>query len=625
MFGLRKKVILLIIIDLTAVLASLLLATWIRADFSFETMSTYGYYYHIFPLFIFVHAIVLFLTKMHKTTLVAASIDEAILIATDNFIATAVMYLLKVVGIIDFPGSIMLMHFLIITAMTGFIHFSYRILRAVQNRYLRKPDSSSKRAVLIYGAGKAGRLLAKEIAQNDSYDFKIVGYIDDAQDLTNQHINGHRILGTGEELPKIVQKYQVDELIIAMPGANRDVVRYVTQTALKAKIKNLTMMSTSALLDNSNLKKTLRKVEIKDLLNRQEIRFNNEEIYEKMKGKTILITGAGGSIGSELVRQLFGYDPQKLVLFDISETGLYAIQQELAFKQRTNNIESNVEIVSLIGSIRDYDRLETVFSEHNFDYVFHAAAHKHVPLMETSPQEAIKNNIFGTRNLIKLSNKYKIKEFINISTDKAVNPTNVMGATKRFIEMMLQSQITGKNRSKFVAVRFGNVLGSNGSVIPLFEKQIAAGGPVTVTHPDIIRYFMTIPEAVSLVLQSAVYADNGNVFVLDMGEPVKIRELAERMIELSGYEVDKDIKIEYIGLRPGEKLYEELLMEEEGMEKTANNLIYIAPPMSWSREYIRESLKKLRIAVAEYNQQEIIQVLEEIVPTFNHDSNESET
>lgn len=366
----------------------------------------------------------------------------------------------------------------------------------------------------------------------------------------------------------------------------------------------------------AGVRRNLREINIEDLLGRNEIQLQNSELEQLIESKRILVTGAGGSIGSELVRQLIRYNPATIVMMDISENSLYELQQELNIKRKDGLINQTTSFYPIITSIRDLKGLDMVFEKGKFDVIFHAAAHKHVPLMETMPSEAVKNNIFGSHNMIELAKKYKVETFVSISTDKAVNPTNVMGATKRFVEKMIQAEREGCC-TKFVAVRFGNVLGSNGSVIPVFKKQIASGGPLTVTHPEIIRYFMTIPEAVSLVLQAATYGEGGEIFVLDMGDPVKILDLAEKMITLAGYKPYEDIDIKFTGLRPGEKLYEELLMDEEGLGQTPNPLIKVAEPMHIKREEILRDLEKLRrVMNDDITRGQVITVLQEVVHTF---------
>ncbi|QIK70024.1 polysaccharide biosynthesis protein [Erysipelothrix sp. HDW6C] len=422
-------------------------------------------------------------------------------------------------------------------------------------------------------------------------------------------------------LNKVIDQHSVDEIIVAMPSASIEKQKEVLARVYKTGFPVKTVTSSEVLISNPSLKNSLKDVDILDLLQRKEIDLDDSEIRKSIHGKSVLVTGAGGSIGSELVRQILKHEPTEITLIDISENGVYALQQEIVRKTREGLINDAIKVNVYIASIREYDSLERIFAQHNFDLVFHAAAHKHVPLMETSPQEAIKNNIFGTKNLIDCCNKFKVERLVNISTDKAVNPTNVMGATKRFIEMMLQSQ---KNTdTKFVAVRFGNVLGSNGSVVPLFKKQIKNGGPVTVTHPDIVRYFMTIPEAVSLVLQAETFAKGGEIFVLDMGEPVKILDLAENIITLTGYKPYVDIKIEFTGLRPGEKLYEELLMAEEGLMKTENELIFTAKPIVFEQEDIMNKLEILKNVVdSKHDRGEIIEALQTVVTTYTPEDNE---
>ncbi len=517
---------------------------------------------------------------------------------------------------------ICLMHIFIL-----FIRVSWRI---VYRRYVIADSVTSnnytdkaKTNILIYGAGSAGTFIANEIEKNPIYNWNIIGYVDDNEKLTSGTINGITVLGTGADLQVLVKKYSIEEIIVAMPSSKRYVRQSVIEKAVKTGVRVKNLASSQVLLSGNSLKKSLQEVEVSDLLGRPEIVISDTNIKGIITEKSILITGSGGSIGSELVRQIVKYKPKMLVLLDINETGLYEIQQEILRAMREGSVSNEIQVEVLVATIRDEKRLNSIFRKYQFDIIFHAAAHKHVPLMETSPHEAIKNNIFGTFNLINLANKYEVKQFVNISTDKAVNPTNVMGATKRYIEMMLQSQI-GFTKTNYCAVRFGNVLGSNGSVIPLFKKQIAEGGPVTVTHKDIIRYFMTIPEAVSLVLQAATYAKGGEIFVLDMGKPVKILTLAEQLISLSGFEPYKDIDITFTGLRPGEKLFEELLMSEEGLRITDNSLIYIATPNNFDFEELTKQVSSLKESIDSITSEKLIERLSDLIPTFNHQPNENE-
>ncbi|MDE8328888.1 nucleoside-diphosphate sugar epimerase/dehydratase [Erysipelothrix rhusiopathiae] len=505
---------------------------------------------------------------------------------------------------------------IIITGLNVLLQLAVRfVVRYYYDKKERVAIKGKKlQSILIYGAGSAGQMILNEISRNNEYGYKVIGFIDDNPNLKNSIIYSVPVLGCNDDIEKVVKKHEVECVFVAMPSQPLNIQKEIINKLVKIGVDVKTVESAQKLIQNKNLKNSLRKIEISDLLNRPEIIIDDVEIFKNLDGQRVLITGAGGSIGSELVRQVVKYSPKSLTLVDINENGLYDIQQELRIMER-EGIIPKINVSAIITSVRDQTSLEKVFKNTNPTIVFHAAAHKHVPLMEDAPEEAIKNNIFGTFNVIQTSIKYKVEKVINISTDKAVNPTNIMGATKRFNEMMLQAFDKCSN-TKFVAVRFGNVLGSNGSVVPLFRKQIEQGGPVTVTHPDIIRYFMTIPEAVSLVLQAATYADGGEIFVLDMGEPVKILSLAEKVIELSGYVPYKDIEIKFTGLRPGEKLYEELLMAEEGLQKTPNDLIHIANPINYEIDAIKKSLLTLKQAVD--GEMDVYDAIKETVPTYSN-------
>ena len=471
----------------------------------------------------------------------------------------------------------------LIVAMSA-SRFMYRLLRQLINEYRH---TSEQLKIMIIGAGEATSVLMREISNSRYLDnSKVVCIIDDDLGKVGKYIRGVKIVGTRDHIKEYARYYDIDEIIFAIPSAStkdkREILNICKETSCNLKI----LPGVYQMVDGEINIKDLRNVDVLDLLGRDPVKVDIESIMGYVKDKTVLVTGGGGSIGSELCRQLVSHKPKCLVIFDIYENNAYDIQQELKIKYPDANV------VTLIGSIRNTSRLESVFEQYKPDIVYHAAAHKHVPLMEVSPNEAIKNNVVGTWNVAKMADKYGVKKFVMISTDKAVNPTNVMGATKRICEMIIQS-FNEKSKTDFVAVRFGNVLGSNGSVIPLFKRQIEAGGPVTVTHPDIIRYFMTIPEAVSLVLQAGAYAKGGEIFILDMGEPVKIDDLAKNLIRLSGYTLGVDMEIKYTGLRPGEKLYEELLMNEEGMQDTDNKLIHIGRPIEFDKEHFYEKLEEL--------------------------------
>lgn len=468
------------------------------------------------------------------------------------------------------------------------IRFSKRIYIAVRYSFSRK--NKNKVRAMIVGGGNAGTMLIREIQSTDKIMYLPVCVIDDDQTKIGKSINNVKIIGKTDEIPAYAEKYAIDEILIAMPAAPKAEIKRVFDICENTKCKVKTLPGIYQIVNGDASVTALREVQISDLLGRDQIKVNLDEIMGYIENRVVLVTGGGGSIGSELCRQIATHNPKQLIILDIYENNAYDIEQEL--KRR----HPELNLLTLIASIRDVGKLNDVFKKYSPEIVFNAAAHKHVPLMETSPNEAVKNNVLGTLNVARCADKFGSKVFVQISTDKAVNPTNIMGATKRICEMIIQTIGKHSRNTKFVAVRFGNVLGSNGSVIPLFEKQIAEGGPVTVTHRDIIRYFMTIPEAVSLVLQAGAYAQGGQIFVLDMGEPVKIYDLAYNLIKLSGLEPNVDIEIKCTGLRPGEKLFEERLMDEEGMQKTPNGLISIANPIELDERNLWETLEKLRVS-----------------------------
>ena len=464
--------------------------------------------------------------------------------------------------------------------------------------------------VMIVGAGSAGIMLLNDIRGTDARkEYKVCCFIDDDKEKIDRDIRGVKVVGGCDTIEENVKKYNIDEIIFAVPSCPADVRADILAVCSRACRVVKTLPSVQEIVDGAVSVRDLASVSPEDLLGREPVKLNMKKVEEFIKGKVVMVTGGGGSIGSELCRQIASKGPKTLIIFDIYENNAYDIQNEL---KRIYGAE--LELVTLIGSVRDAARVEAVMNEYRPDIVYHAAAHKHVPLMEDSPREAVKNNVFGTLNVVRAADKFGVKRFIMISTDKAVNPTNVMGATKRICEMIIQSY-DRHSETEYTAVRFGNVLGSNGSVIPLFKKQIENGGPVTVTHPDIIRYFMTIPEAVSLVLKSGVDAKGGQIFVLDMGKPVKILTLAENIIRLSGYVPYKDIDIVFTGLRPGEKLYEEMLMSEEGLTKTANKRIYIGHPIMFDEDAFRQNLDELR-QVAFGDEGDIREMIHKIVPTY---------
>jgi len=487
--------------------------------------------------------------------------------------------------------------------------FMYRMIRTVLNKYRNIKTSNN---VMIIGAGEATNVIMREI-QNSSYlaNSNIACIIDDDRRKVGKYIRGVKVIGTRDKIKEAAKLYDIDEIIFAIPSASNEVKRDILNICKETDCTLKILPGVYQMVDGEINVNSIRNVDVLDLLGRDPIEVDIESIMGYVKDKVIMVTGGGGSIGSELCRQLVSHKPKQLIIFDIYENNAYDIQQEL----KINYPDANV--VTLIGSIRNVSRLESVFAQYKPDIVYHAAAHKHVPLMEVSPDEAVKNNVVGTWNVARMADKYGVKKFVMISTDKAVNPTNVMGATKRICEMIVQTY-NEISKTDFVAVRFGNVLGSNGSVIPLFKRQIEAGGPVTVTDPNIIRYFMTIPEAVSLVLQAGAYAKGGEIFILDMGEPVKIDDLAKNLIRLSGYTLGVDMEIKYTGLRPGEKLYEELLMKEEGLQETDNKLIHIGKPIEFDKENFFDNLEKLK-EEAYSETGNIRESLKKVVDTYHPD------
>ncbi len=492
--------------------------------------------------------------------------------------------------------------------------FSYRFFRGLKHKQQNKKNLIS---VMVIGAGEAANLIIKEIVNSNFSTMVIKCIIDDDRGKWGRYIQGIKVVGGRDKIVECADIYEVDEIIVAMPSAPRADIREILEICKDTNCKLRSLPGMYQLVNGEVSVSKLRDVEVEDLLGRDPISVDMDSILGYVQGKVVLVTGGGGSIGSELCRQIAAHKAKQLVIVDIYENSVYDIQQELKEKY------PELDLVVLIASVRNTNRMNYIFSTYRPNIVYHAAAHKHVPLMEDSPTEAVKNNVFGTFKTAQAAAMSGVQRFVMISTDKAVNPTNIMGASKRICEMIIQTFDKHYN-TEFVAVRFGNVLGSNGSVIPLFRRQIAAGGPVTVTHPDIIRYFMTIPEAVSLVLQAGAYARGGEIFVLDMGEPVKILKLAENLIKLSGFRVGEDIKIEFTGLRPGEKLYEELLMEEEGMKDTANRMIHIGKPIELDEHEFFMQLKELKDE-CQIESSNIRPLLKKIVPTYHNPEEENET
>ena len=495
--------------------------------------------------------------------------------------------------------------FLLITCIFA-SRFSYRFFRSLKHKQQNKKNMIS---VMVIGAGEAANVIIKEIVNSNFSTMVIKCIIDDDKGKHGRYIQGIKVVGGRDQIVECADVYGVDEIIVAMPSASKATIREILEICKDTNCKLRSLPGMYQLVNGEVNVSKLRDVEVEDLLGREPISVDLDSILGYVQGKVVLVTGGGGSIGSELCRQIASHKPRQLVIVDIYENTVYDIQQELKVQY------PELDLVVLIASVRNTNRMNYIFSQYKPHIVYHAAAHKHVPLMEESPTEAIKNNVFGTFKTAQAAAMSGVQRFVMISTDKAVNPTNIMGASKRICEMIIQT-FDKHYETEFVAVRFGNVLGSNGSVIPLFRKQIEAGGPVTVTHPDIIRYFMTIPEAVSLVLQAGAYAKGGEIFVLDMGEPVRILDLAENLIKLSGYRVGEDIKIEFTGLRPGEKLYEELLMDEEDMKETANKMIHIGKPIELDEHEFFAQLKELKDE-CQIESSNIRPLIKKIVPTYH--------
>jgi FlaA1/EpsC-like NDP-sugar epimerase len=565
---------------------------------------------------ILIKLVVLYFFKLYKSLWEYASIEEMMEIVAGvvfaNIVFVAFMFFLQA----KLPRSVYILTTVFDVMLLGGLRMSYRVFRRYKlfgGNFSNMFSTDKRKRIMVIGGGDAGIMTVRELKNRNFQEGEPVVIIDDDPDKRGKNINGITVEGNRSTIVATANDKNIDEIIIAMPSASRKEIKGIIEECKKTDCKLKILPGVYELIDgNVNISK-IREVQIEDLLGREEIHLDTDNINDFLTGKTVMVTGGAGSIGSELARQIARFHPEKLILLDINENGLYAIQQEL--KWTYNKEETTLDFEAKMGSIRDADRLNHLFRKYKPEVVFHAAAHKHVPLMEDSPHEAIKNNVFGTLNLVRTADKYKVEKFVQISTDKAVNPTNVMGATKRICEIIIRTFNT-KSKTEFVAVRFGNVLGSNGSVIPLFKKQIAAGGPVTVTHPEIIRYFMTIPEASQLVLQAGAMAEGGEIFVLDMGEPVKILNLAEDLIKLSGFTPYEDMDIKFTGLRPGEKLYEELLLDGEGITKTKHRKIFIGKPYFTDMGHLTEHLDNLRDNIDNRNGKNLRTILKTLVPEY---------
>ncbi len=605
-----QRTIFIGILDILSVVLCWFAALWLRFDFQFSAIP--GLYLNEYATMLLPWCAVVILVfavcRLYNSIWGFAGADELLRVIGAFCLLFAVGFLLVTLFDVTLPRSCyiigMAFHFLATLA----IRFAYRLLRNVRAQWRHFSATKREKNIMLIGAGEAGRMLATEFFTSSHLRDTVVCVIDDDPAKQGKRLCGVPIVGGREDIPKAVKDYDVDKIIFAIPAATAGVRKAILDICSTTGCPVQLVPGIYQLAGGDVSVSTLREVSVEELLGRDPICGDAEEITAYIKGKTVMVTGAGGSIGSELCRQIARAKPKQLVLFDIYENSTYEIQLEL------ERAHPELSAVALIGSVRNTERLRAVMKQYAPDIVFHAAAHKHVPLMETSPNEAIKNNVFGTYKLARAAAEHGVKRFVLISTDKAVNPTNIMGASKRLCEMVVQ-MMNRTCETEFAAVRFGNVLGSNGSVIPLFKRQIAAGGPVTVTHPDIVRYFMTIPEAVSLVLQAGHYARGGEIFVLDMGEPVKIDDMARKLIRLSGYEPDVDIRVEYTGLRPGEKLFEELLMAEEGLKSTANRRIHIGKPIDMNDELFKEQLEKLEEACRQ-ERADIKRLVAQMVPTY---------
>ena len=587
----------------TAVWVAYLIRCEFRIDMILEA-DIIGSYMKITPWYTLLSLVVFAAFRLYRSLWEFASVEELWNVAVSAVISSCSYRIIgNTMGIAQ-PRSIVVLHAVFLMLALGAIRYSYRLVWDFKAR----PIAEQKRTMLI-GAGATGAGVLKELQRSAHSRNKVVCVIDDNTNKVGSYLHSVPVVGNRDAIPEMVKKYRVTDIILAMPTAKPQDKRAIVSICQKTKCRLQTLPGVYQLASGQLTAGKIRDIRVEDLLGRDKVEVNLNEIAGYLRDKVVLVTGGGGSIGSELCRQAANQHPKQLIIFDIYENNAYAIEQELRYAH------PELDLRVLIGSVRDRARVIDLFETYHPDIICHAAAHKHVPLMEESPNEAIKNNVFGTLNVAKAADRYGAERFVLISTDKAVNPTNVMGASKRICEMIIQV-LGQRSKTCFTAVRFGNVLGSNGSVIPLFKKQIQHGGPVTVTHKDIIRYFMTITEAVSLVLQAGAYAKGGEVFVLDMGEPMRVDDLARNMIRLSGFEPDVDIPVVYTGLRPGEKLYEEILMQDEGLEKTPNDLIYIGHFNDFDREGLKEGLNELERA-CQRNSADIRDVILRLVKTYH--------
>lgn len=604
----KLKTRILLLADIVLVSVSMLIACLLRFDGNFKQIVTDmgTHFWTVMVISVVVKIICFYIFKLYSSLWKYAGTYEIICLLESALISNAIV--LSLIFILQFkiPYSIFIITMFTDFSLIGGLRFSYRIYRRLIRGIGLKAQGIKR--VLIVGGGEAGATIIKELNLHPEMNSKPVGIIDDDKSKQGKEINGVPVVGKREDIVRIVEEKHVDEIIITIPSASHKTINEIYNECAKTHCKIKILPSVTQLIDGSVTIQKIRDVKIEDLLGREPLNTDIGEMADYLRNKVVMVTGGGGSIGSELCRQIAGFNPKQLIILDNYENNAYEIQNELLFNHKELNL------ATVIANIRDRQRIESIFKKYKPHVVFHAAAHKHVPLMELNPSEAIKNNVFGTLNLAECASAFETERFVLISTDKAVNPTNVMGATKRIAEMIIQA-MNRYSKTEFVAVRFGNVLGSNGSVIPLFKKQIENGGPVTVTHPEVTRYFMTIPEAVQLVIQAGAMAKGGEIFVLDMGEPVKIYDLAKNLIRLSGLEPDEDIKIVFTGLRPGEKLYEELLLAEEGLKATKHDKIYVAQPVFTDLALLKRELDIIG-KMLNSSAEQIKDYLINIVPTY---------
>ena len=604
---LLPRVIALVLLDVVVIQLVAFMALFARFEFNLHDVRLGGYLQEL-QYFLIPNTVVTLLLfavfRLYSSLWGFAGADELAHIFISTGLAAAFQGIMILTGAVVLPRSFPLLYWLMLFMVITMIRFSYRFARRVRLRF----QYSGRQRTMLIGAGQAGALVLREFKNSNFSQNKVVCIIDDDPVKMGRQLMGVRVIGGREKIGMAVDKYNVSEIILAIPTLSAQAKKEIWEICSHTGCKFKQMPGIYQLANGEVSIQDIRDIDIEDLLERDVVKVDMGGLSELIMDKVVMVTGGGGSIGSELCRQLAVYQPKELIIFDIYENNAYAIEQEL----KTNFPELRMHV--LIGSVRDAKRIDRVMAEFRPSIVYHAAAHKHVPLMERSPLEAVKNNVLGTLNTARAADKYGVEHFVLISTDKAVNPTNVMGASKRICEMIVQS-LAQTSETCFAAVRFGNVLGSNGSVIPLFREQIKRGGPVTVTHPDITRFFMTIPEAVTLVLQAGAFAKGGEIFVLDMGDPVKIDDMARNMIRLSGFEPDVDIQVIYTGLRPGEKLYEELLMGEEGLTKTSNELIYIGHKIDFDDAKFQEGLQVLA-DLTEGQEALLRRQIRELVPTY---------